>query len=330
MAAVLICLQLLTHAHASETFSGFPIATHNRSPVIQLFNLTRPDKIGKLLPGQIQLDSQLDVANYLSSTRKADEYFFIDGETWTLTQGIRYAPGANVQLGLYIPIVGHGRGISDKFIYTFHDVLQLPQNGRTDDHHDLLNWRLDKNADTVLQLNDSGSDPGDIRLQLAWRDGLSRHWQAELKLPTGDFEEQSGSEAFDFGIAVLWENPRWLSEREWLRAVPLSVWYGAGINYLGESTDLAQMNQQNIVATARAGMAWRVRSRWQLKTQLDSNTAVFSSNIRELGWIPVQISFATAHNMTDTSEIEFSLTEDLRPRVTPDIIFSLKYRHIFE
>ncbi len=314
---------------AGSVFNARPIVVENKSPIIHLLGLVRPERFTQVPTGAVHWQSQLDIANYLSRTNKANEYLFIDGETWTWSQQLRIKLENGYWAGFTLPLLGHGRGVFDRSIYYFHDVLQLPQNGRTNDDHDQIDWRLRKDGQTLINLNGSSSDIGDAKVHAGWQDSSARHWLIQLKLPTGDFEEQSGSESFDFGISALKENPDWLRHRDWLTSTPLAFWYGAGITYLSHIDDLDAMDQYPFVATFRTGLAWRVFDHWQLKTQLDTNTPVFNSNIRELGWMPVQFSFATSHNIAHATTLEFSFIEDLRPRVTPDIIFGLTFRHLF-
>lgn len=309
---------------AAEVFNAETIKVENRSPVVQLFSLSRPDYTLNKKTNTRHLKSRLELINYLSQTKKDNEYFFIDGETLVVTNTFQHQISNNFILHFNIPWLRHSGGIADGFIYNFHDLFQLAQNGRSDSNNNQLSWILSKNAKRSISVNDNKSGLGDIQVKLSWTPETANNTQITslLKLPTGSFKDQTGSEKIDFGISAIQNNPDWLNNRNWLRALPLSVWYGAGINYLNSISALDDFDAYPIVATLRTGMAWSVFSNWNIKAQLDSNTPLFDSNIRELGWMPIQVSLVSEHILSDKVTLDFILIEDLRPRVSPDVTFS--------
>jgi len=311
-------------AFSAETFVTETLPVENRSPVIQLYALSRPEYFLPQQQGHRSWQTRLNISNYLSSGNKTNQYMFIDGETWTVDNTLRYQLSKQSIFHLSVPWKRHGKGVTDRPIYYFHELLQLPQNGRTSNAHDLMRWTLSANNQQIISLNDSASGLGDIKLKFSWIPEGPDNTQinVNLKLPTGDFDKQTGSEKFDAGMSIVSLNPDWLKQRSWLRAQALSFWYGSGISYLGQPNELADLGPRRWALTVRAGTAWRIDPDWQIKVQLDSNSPLFDSEIRELGWIPVQIGFATEHNITSNIRFDFIVIEDLRPRVTPDIIFS--------
>jgi len=310
--------------YAAEIFKSETIQVENRSPVVQLFSLARPDYTLNKKKNTVQLKSRVELVNYLSQTKKGNEYFFIDGETLIATNTIQHQITNNFIMHLNVPWLRHSTGIADNFIYDFHELFKLPQNGRTNQSNDQLSWILSKDNNRVLSVNDTKSGLGDIQIKLSWTPEVAENTQitSQLKLPTGNFKDQTGSEKIDFGMSVIQNNPDWLKNRNWLSAFPLSVWYGAGINYISSISELENFDTYPIVATLRTGIAWSIFSNWAIKAQLDSNTPLFDSNIRELGWMPVQVSLATEHNLSNRVTLDFVLIEDLRPRASPDVVFS--------
>jgi len=325
VSALFIAILFQSHnLYAAEVFNSETIQTENRSPVIQLFSLSRPDYTLNKKTNSMHLKSRVELINYLSQTKKDNEYFFIDGETLVATNTFQHQISNNFIMHLNVPWLRHSKGIADNFIFEFHELFQLPQNGRTKQDRDQVSWVLNKDNDRAILVNDNMSGLGDIQVKLSWTPEASENTQITslIKLPTGSFKDQTGSEKIDFGISVIQNNPNWLKNRNWLSDLPLSVWYGAGINYVSSISELEAFDAYPIVTTFRAGIAWSIFSNWNIKAQLDSNTPLFDSNIRELGWMPVQISLATEHRLSNRVIIDFVLIEDLRPRASPDIVFS--------
>ena len=310
--------------YAAEIFKSETIQVENRSPVVQLFSLARPDYTLNKKTNTVHLKSRVELVNYLSQTKKGNEYFFIDGETLIATNTFQHQISNNFIMHVNIPWLRHSTGIADNFIYDFHELFKLPQNGRTNQSNGQLSWILSKDNNRVLSVNDTKSGLGDIQIKLSWTPEVAENTQitSQLKLPTGNFKDQTGSEKVDFGMSVIQNNPDWLKNRNWLSALPLSVWYGAGINYISSISELKNFDSYPIVATLRTGIAWSIFSNWTIKAQLDSNTPLFDSNIRELGWMPVQVSLATEHSLSNRVTLDFVLIEDLRPRASPDVVFS--------
>ena len=321
---LILCLLFIAQWSTASTFLTNSIATSNRSPFIQLFEIASPDFHPMGMAGENVARLQLELANYLSfGNDPSGEELFIDGETWISTLSLEHQIRANLSIGFQTSLRGHGEGIADRFIFQFHDVLGLPQNGRTDDFHDRLLWRLYDRDDLKFELDSATGGIGDTLIHLAWQSPEGAQWRFHVGLPTGNFEQQTGSEGVDLGLAWANQNPDWLQHRQWLRESALSIWYGLGVAWLDHSPKTGNINTNPWVASVRGGFAWRALQSWQLKVQLDSHTPLFDTNIRELGWLPVQISLASTHNIGKKTTLEWGLTEDLRPRVTPDVVFNL-------
>jgi len=324
----LICVSGVSPCYGAEIYAAESLATTNDTPFVQLFGLTRADYKLKLSNKQTRLHSQLSIANYLSAGDKDSTFFYIDGETHIWRNSLYHQLNQDFGITVMIPRIRHSAGFADRFIYDFHDILRLPQNGRRDTHHDRLDWFLRRDGQALARLEENSSGWGDITASLIWFSKPNQQWQAQVKLPQGDFDSQTGSERLDAGISFAGSNPEWLEARAWLSKLPLSVWYGAGLSYIGQNAELSALEPYGWASTARVGMGLAV-SDWQLKAQLDTNSPLFDSEIRELGWIPLQITLAAGLQLLHNSELTFAIVEDLRPRVTPDVIFNLGLKHTF-
>lgn len=318
-------------ATAAQTIDTDTITVFNNSPVVNLFGISRPDYSTQKAQESLTIRAQYELTNYISSTAKNDDVLFIDGETLTLRHAFSYQLTPDLQIGLSIPWIKHSGGITDEFIYNFHDILQLPQNGRTEANEDDLRWRLIHDGQTLLSVNDKLSGWGDISItaQLTPPDSPSVRWTFMTKLPTGDFDQQTGSEKLDLGLSFSEMNPQWFKQRSLLAQTDLAFWYGAGLSYLGEIKQFSVLDQAPLVATFRTGFAYAPLKNWQLKTQLDSQSPLFDTKIRELGWFPLMLSFASSHQFGSESLLELVIIEDLRPRSAPDVIFQTNFQTTF-
>lgn len=320
-----ICLLAFISSSADASFGTQSLEVQNRTPYVHLFHPARADVTDPLEDGEYEYAAQAEVASYISLHRDQDETFFIDGETLILTQSIALKI-QDTDVRVSLPWLRHGRGKLDRLIYDFHDILKMPQNGRSDERHDELLWHLSKNGETIHRLEQVESGLGDIHLRFSnyLENKLQIH--TSVKLPTGSFGSQTGSRNLDVGIALSQANPDWLTSRAWLNAYHFSFWWGGSFNYLGKSAPLDKLEQNNWMLTSRQGFAWHINPKWEFIAQADENTAAFDSDIRELGWIAIQATLAMRFRPSPKQFVTFSLSEDLRPRVTPDAVFSLDYR----
>ncbi len=313
-----------THLHATQTFTSDTIDVRNSGPIASLFSLPRADFFSSQEPGIVTLQSELELTNYFSTSKKGGDLLRIDGESWRARNKLSYQLNEQLQVHISSAWIKHSGGISDRLIYQFHDALQLPQNGRTKNQNDILSWQLSAGSEQQALLSEDVSSWGDVELSLAWKPKSVDATQVNttLKLPTGNFREQSGSEKADFNVSVSQQNPKWFKRRKFLQQIPLSLWYGAGLGYIGEADKVKGLSQYPINLSLRGGFAWRVSGNWQLKAQLDSYSPLFDTDLRELGWIPFQASFESKHRLSLDTLIKFMIAEDLRPRTVPDVIFS--------
>jgi hypothetical protein len=326
-----LLLAALYSSRATAQANSFETATitlFNNGPVMNLIALSRPDFMPASPAKSVTLRAQYELTNYISSTAKGPDVFYIDGETLTLRHTLSYQIDDALQIGFSIPWIEHSGGMADQFIFDFHDIFQLPQNGRTESNEDDLRWRLLHNGERLLRVDDRLSGWGDLSItaQLTPSSKPSARWTFMTKLPTGDFDKQTGSGKFDAGISFTEMNPEWFKTRNTLSGFDLAFWYGAGINYVGQINRFRSLDQSPFVATLRTGIAYAPFKHWHIKTQLDSQSPLYNTEIRELGWFPMMISFASSHLLSTNTQLEFVIIEDLRPRSAPDVIFQSNFQ----
>lgn len=324
---ILILSSLLLYSFrisAAESFASETISVSNTSPIAMLFSLPQANFNLDRDVGTLTLKSDFELNNYFSRTEKEDDFFRIDGETWRVRNKLSYQASKQLQIHLSTAWVRHSGGISDGFIYRFHDAFVLPQNGRIPDEHDELSWKLYIDNVDTFRLESEQSSIGDSELTLSFKPEFRRNLQlnASLKLPTGSFSKQTGSEKPDFSLSFAEQNPDWFVNRDLLNNIPLSIWYGAGLGYVSKVTAFEAMGSNSLILSVRSGIAVQLLNDWQLKAQLDSHSPLYNTEIRELGWVPIQISFESWHQISQDIAFNIMLAEDLRPRTVPDVVFS--------
>jgi len=308
---------------AAQTYWTSTLNIENRSPVISTFAIARPDYVPFIKTDTIQSLTRVEISNYLSAHQDANHFFFIDGESTYLTQTFR-ARIDDWMLALSIPWIHHGDGIFDRAIYDFHRILGMPQNGRTDNRHDELDWRLVHRGQTLISMDSHTNGIGDSRASAIYALSGNEQLQVQVKLPTGSFKKQTGSDAWDAGFSYSQQNPDWLASRTWLNNAALAFWWGTGLTLLGHVSELDALDQNRLVLSLRSGLGWQMHPSAQIKVQLDANSPLFDSDIRELGWVPVQASIGGEYAPSDQFALRLAIVEDLRPRVTPDVVFLLE------
>ena len=328
---VMLCVFLTSNSNSAEFFQADSINLYNNGPIINLFHFSRPDIIKNSRNGSLTLRSQFELTNYISSTSKNGDQLYIDGESWIFRNTLSYQASSNLLISASIPWIKHTGGKSDSFIFKFHDLLQLPQNGRTKENQDDLRWILNKDGKTLLNVDSELLGWGDLSItaQLTPQDAPSVKWSFMAKLPTGSVDKQTGSEKFDIGTSFAQINPEWFQNRSLLSELNLAFWYGSGASYLGKLSSLEDFDQNPFVFTFRTGFAYKPIQSWHLKCQLDAHTPLFDTDVRELGWAPIQISFSTLHQLSAKTQFEFIIIEDIRPRSTPDVIFQTSLQTTF-
>jgi hypothetical protein len=329
--ASLLFILFVSKSHCAEFFETNSINLFNNGPVLNLFSFSRPDVAENKIKNSLTLRSQFELSNYISSSSKNGDQFFIDGENWTLRNTLIYQISSNFNISASLPWIKHTGGKSDSFIYKFHDIFQLPQNGRRSNNEDNLLWILRKDGQTLLELDNEVSAWGDLSITalLTPQNTPSVRWSFMTKLPTGSYNKQTGSEKVDFGVSFAQINPDWFRERSSLAALNLALWYGSGLTYLGEVEALKKLDQKPFVFTFRTGFAYSPFQPWHLKIQLDAQSPLFNTVIRELGWYTLQISFASMHHISPKTKFEFVIIEDIRPRSAPDVIFQTSLQTTF-
>lgn len=320
---ILLCALGFHSCFAANVLKTDTIEISNNGPVANLFHLARPDFVQHTDVKRTTFRSQLEITNYISSTIKEKDQFYIDGETLAFRNTLRYQFSRNLIISASLPWISHDGGFTDSFIFNFHDILQLPQNGRRQENEDDIRWILNRDGTNLIDINQRQVDFGDLSItaRLTPESSPSAQWTFMTKLPTGEYKNHTGSNRIDLGLGFSEMNPKWFQNRAFLSEWHLSFWYGTSISYLGSVAALKSLDQNPFVMTLRSGFAYAYIPTWHLMCQFDVQSPLFNTDIRELGWVPIQISLSSKHVLTKDTAFEFAIMEDIRPRSVPDVTF---------
>jgi hypothetical protein len=293
---------------------------YNQLPFHQIFGLPSLDNSPLAQAG----DWRSSIVATVSNTYEFDGYdeeIAIDGETYRFSLLMNYALRDNLQLGFEIPYVKHSGGFLDDFIYEWHDFFSQPQNGRTKDESDEIQYIYTNSDGDDFGIDSSQSGIGDIRLNIAYTRPLEKNrtliYSAEVKLPTGDFDKLTGSGATDVSFGLTINDPHSMAKSN------ITLFGGLAAMYLGDMDSGMSEDQYNFLMAARAGFGWQATKAFQLKVQLDGHTPPYDSELEELGDPTLQIAIGGSLLFTEDVYLDLAITEDLIVETAPDVGFIL-------
>ncbi len=323
--ASLLCVLALPVSMMSWADTNYPAArplySINQSPLIQIYGLPALGESRVLGPDETTLAIQLQIANHFTGALTSSEFLSLDGETRRLTLVWRQGLAGNKEWGFELPYISHNGGFLDMPIEEFHDIFNMPQNGRTDLARNRIDYRYTRNGTDLVSLTRAVSGAGDVRL-LAGKSldaekifsGCAAAWRASLKLPTGDEAELRGSGSTDLAT--------WLSVAT---TRPPDKWnlYGGGGLLLMSEGNVMPAQQRHVVAFGALGISQKFFPPLSINAQLDVHSPFYDSGLRQLGEYAVQGLLGLDWEFTPRKFLAFSVSEDLAVGASSDVAFNL-------
>ncbi len=321
---LLCCFCLATlPAHALEIK---PFQVRNLTPTALGHSLATAESARLAPAGTVSAAFSLDLASHASLSSNGNEQIVLDGETLLATLGMRYSVNETVQVGFDLPWIRHDEGSLDSFISNWHDMFRLPNGDRDKLPDDNLAFVYQRDDETELQLDQTTDGIGDLRLLCSWQLSRNDHTatalHATLKAPTGDADKLTGSDSWDVSLAYALD-----------RTVPLTqgqaaLWGGLGGSWLGSSKVL-DAQAEDWAANAWLGAGWSPRDWIAFKLQLDALTALYDSDLAELGNPAVILTMGGNLALGPQTSLEIGVGEDLAVNTSPDVTFHLGVTHRF-
>ena len=313
----IILVMPIYSAKASEVRAFHNI---NQLPFKQIFGLPSLDNSPLVETGKWRVAVIINISNTFDVSVTANEQIETDVETLRASLVFSYAVRNNWQLGIEVPYVRHSGGFLDDFIYDWHDFFNMPQNGRTKDHSDRLLISYLSPTGTSFAMSESGGDIGDIRINSAYTKPWNNRaliFSTELKLPTGNFDKLTGSGGIDLSVGLTINDPYSLEKYR------ISLYGGLAGIYLGDIDGVISAAQNNFALAGRVGIGWQASRLIQLKMQVDAQTPLYDSEIKEMGDPALQLVIGGSLTFTDDAYLDISIAEDINTSTTADVAFQL-------
>jgi hypothetical protein len=310
---------LVAGSIATAAAAEAPLRVRNVSPVAQLYGM--PRAMGaELVESGYELSFGTEIANNFTSDLDGTTFAFFDGETTVFSYGARGALADGWEWGVEIPFVDHDGGYLDAAVDNFHDIFGFDDNGRERANRNQIDYFIRYRGETYVDFQDETDDWGDVRAslgyQLARDDTQAWAVRALLKLPTGEVEHLTGSDATDLALWVEHARSSLFGQaRMSLSAALGAMWLGDG--------DLVPQRQESFAGYGHLGLAWRMTEAVSLLGQVDYHSRLIDSGLDHLGGRGLQGTLGARFRYKERLTTEFSFVEDLTSDSVADVAFQL-------
>ena len=303
-----------------------PLPIADQSPTAAVHGLPRATGYTVVASGEWRAGLRLDYTSHYTEQSAPAETLLFDGETTRAALVFRRGFADRWQATIEIPFVAHSGGFADSFIDDFHDTFGFADGGRARAPRDRQRFRYARDGRLALDVDDSPSGVGDLRLGLKRRLAGVGDWGAaiagELKLPTGDAERLTGSGGTDLAVWATIGNNQHGTSRWRLLA-------GAGGLHTGRGDVLDDQRVDN-VAFGWASIGYALSPAWVAQAQVNLHGALYEdTGLEALDGTAVQGALGLDWQVTAASRLTLGLVEDLNTGASPDVSLSLGLEHAF-
>lgn len=299
-----------------------PLQLADRGPLAAIHGLPAPRSGSILAPGRSELRIAVEAANHFIHVQTDRETLYLDGESRRVELDWRAGIAEDWELRISAPMIDHAGGGLDSFIEDFHDFWGMPDAGRPAVARNQLTYRYTERGVERFALDDRQRGIGDVQIGAAWRLWSDARSAASLaltvKLPTGDAQKLTGSEAIatDLTFALSTDD---------FAGTGLRAFANAGVLKLEEG-DVLTYRQRDVSAHSDIGLGWRVLDNLELKAQLQTHTALYDSELRALGGTTVQAILGGSLRLDPHWLLDIGVGEDVRVDTAPDVTMQIALR----
>ncbi len=315
-------------ASAQSDLLTEPFAVRNQNPFVLAYGLPVSTSPEPLPADASSLQLRLDITNNSKDSKTSREEILLDGETYNAALVYQRGLGNGWQLGVVLPVVGHHSGIMDNFIEGWHDTFGLSNGDREEWPKNRIHFSYTRDGLNEISLEKGSTGIGDLQLQLSrplfsTAEGGVWRWHASLELPTGDADRLQGSGSTDLALWVSGDSP------ELIASWDLGGYFHAGLLRTGDG-DLLSDHVKRGIWFGGAGLHWKLWPCLMLKAQLDVHSAVYDSELDQLGKRSVLLTTgATIPLDKQGGVIDVAIGENLATDSVPDFMINLAYRQPF-
>jgi len=207
-------------------------------------------------------------------------------------------------------------------------MVGFPNDRQEEFDKNQIKYQVDENGNVLYSMKEKQSGMGDVRFTAAVplfteSIGSKRYLAARsvLKLPTGESDDLLGSGGTDISAGLAY------SDYELMKVINTVLTANLGMVYLGDS-DILNDKQLNFAGYGGVSLDW-LALRWlELKLQLDMHSAVYDSELAQLGSSLQLLAGGTVHLPGDVL-LDMGISEQLITDSTPDVGFYLMVGHLF-
>ena len=296
-----------------------PFRVRNLAPASHIFGLPRVMG-GEVLGDGAEVTFNTEIANNFTSAINDKNFGFFDGETTVFSLGYRRAVGDRFEWGVEVPYVNHSGGFLDGAIDGFHDLFDMQDGGRERARRYKIDYAITYNGRAEVNFQDSKAGLGDVRASVGYqlfRDidrGITVRGQ--LKAPTGDADDLTGSGAWD---AAGWLE---LTDRRLMKGWGVELTLAGGLTYLGEG-DIASDAQEDVAAFGHLGMGYRLGRRLSFRAQMDGHSKLIDTGVDQVAAEALQGTLGARWHITNKAWTDFTIIEDLTGDSTSDVVFQI-------
>lgn len=309
-------------------FDTQPLYSFNQSPLVQIYGLPALGAARVLGQDESNLALHLQIANNYTGAANAGETLNLDGETHRLSLAWRQGLGNGTEWGFELPYLRHDGGFLDGTIERWHRIFGLPNGGRENAPHGLIDYRYTRNGLDLIRVDHPVDGIGDLRLSAARQltgpessgSGITA-LRASLKLPTGNDTELLGSGSTDLAL--------WLSAAS---TRPADTWnlYGGGGVLLMSKGNVLPAQQRNQVVFGTLGFSRKFFPSVAVNAQLDAHSPFYDgTGFRQMSAYAAQGLLGLSWEFESRRYMEFSVSEDVLVDTSPDVVFNLSLAFAF-
>ena len=310
----------LLAAAATLPAQADPLPTRNENPLLAPYGI--PNVLPSRLPaaGNGSVAATFNWSNSMTIEDERGRQFTMDGEGQELRLEIVHGFTDALAVRAELPWRHLSGGSLDGLVDNWHELWGLPHGDRDKVPRDQLHIEYGEGENVLLRVDDSASGLADIPVSLGYqlmatdRNALAAWLTA--KIPVGNAEDLTGSEAFDVALSVAGQTQ--LAEH-W------QIFGQADLTWLGNGDVLPSL-QQDYVWSAMAGITWNAWRGLDLTVQVDANSRVFDAPATNVTGDAVVLNFGGSYRTQGGWRFDLGFGEDLTVDAAPDfnVVFGVR------
>ena len=292
----------------ADTYPGLP--TRSQNPLLQSYFIPAQPLVSD---ETWSLAHSLYITNTYQTDQNSAEQLLIDVENSRYDLQVNYRRQAWL-FNLNLSLISNRRGFLDQAIEDWHDFFGMPQGGRDEVEHDLIQLFYQKDGVSLVNSQASSSGLADIQLAAGYQ--LTAHSQiwAAMELPSSADSAFISNDATDLAV--------WYSA--WSRQSDrLSSHGNVGLAFPADQ-GLFEGRLHDQYLFAQFGMIYRINPCYQILLQADYHSPIVKYSDLDALEDSLQMQFALGlPRLFEDYRLDLYFSEDIAPGHAPDITFGL-------